>query len=102
MMVWQGIAISRENKMLDERKSAQRKLIGKTISGIIVLARCTGPLNQLILTFTDGTSFEWFSWNGDITATKSLMERSHDELLQGDCEILFDSRKDEDLTQIMQ
>ena len=82
--------------MLDERKSAMKKLIGKTVSGIIVLARSIGPLNQLILTFTDGTSFEWFSWNGDITATKSLMVRSHNELLQGDCEIVYDSAKDED------
>ena len=81
--------------MLDERKSAMKKLIGKTVSGIIMIARSAGPSNQLILTFTDDTAYEWFSWNGDITAIKSIMNRSHNTFLQEGGEILFDSKEDE-------
>lgn len=80
--------------MLKVRKGTLKKLIGKTISSIIIKSRSTEPRNQLILTFTDGTGYEWFSWNGDIIATKSLAFSSHKELLQGDGEILFDSEKD--------
>lgn len=81
--------------MLKVGKDTQKELIGKTISSIIIKSRRTEPRSQLILTFTDGTGYEWFSWYGDIIAAKSLVFSSRKELLKGDGAILFDSEKDE-------
>ena len=78
------------------REYAIKEIIGKTISSIIVRYGRRGPCSQLLLFFTDGTGYEWFSWDGEIAGTKSLDHRRHEELLPDD-DIVYDSKGDEDL-----
>ncbi len=76
------------------RTYALPELIGKTIRGIIVKYSGTGPESQLLITFTDGTCYEWYCWDGEITGSKSLDHRTREWILEKGGAVMFDSAKE--------
>lgn len=76
------------------RKYALPELIGKTISAINVIYRRRHS-SQLWLTFTDGTCYEWYCWDGEIAGSKYLNQCTYKELTVKGGTVKFDSTKEE-------
>ena len=54
-------------------KSGIEEIVGKTITGVVEISRQNSPRQQLWLTFSDGTRYEFYSTAADIHATGGVI-----------------------------
>lgn len=55
-------------------KSGIEQIVGKTITGVVEISRESSPRQQLWLTFSDGTRYEFYSTSADIHATGGVVK----------------------------
>ncbi len=70
------------------------ELVGKTISAINVVYRRYNS-SQLWVSFTDGTSYEWYSCKSGILGSKYVNRCTYEELHAKGGDVMFDSTKTE-------